>query len=60
MQGERRGERKVWPEAALPWDRLIKADEVARLGVFLPSDASMPITEQLVKQGQNYVLEVRD
>ena len=44
----------------MPWGRLIKPEDVARLGVFLLSDASIPMTGALVDLEQDYVLGVRD
>jgi NAD(P)-dependent dehydrogenase (short-subunit alcohol dehydrogenase family) len=63
MQGETLGKGETWlakAEAAMPWRRLIKPDDVARLAVFLLSGASIPMTGSLIDQEQNYVLGVRD
>jgi NAD(P)-dependent dehydrogenase (short-subunit alcohol dehydrogenase family) len=42
-------------EARMPWGRLIQPDDVARLALFLLSDASIPATG-----AQNFVLGLRD
>ena len=47
-------------ESAQPWGRLVKPEDVARLAVYLLSDASIPMTGSLIDQEQNYVLGVRD
>ena len=47
-------------EAAQPWGRLIKAEDVARLALFLLSDTSIPMTGSLIDQEQSYILGVRD
>ena len=63
MQAEKLGKGERWlpeAEAAMPWGRLIKPDDVARLAIFLLSDASVPMTGSLIDQEQNYVLGVRD
>ena len=43
----------------MPWGRLIKPDDVARLALFLLSDASIPMTGALVDQDQDIVIGVR-
>lgn len=63
MQGNKLGKGDGWlaaAEAAMPFGRLIKPEDVARLAVFLLSDASIPMTGSLVDQEQNFVLGVRD
>ncbi len=63
MQTEKLGKGESWlseAEAGMPWRRLIKPDDVARLAIFLLSDASIPMTGALVDQEQNFVLGVRD
>jgi NAD(P)-dependent dehydrogenase (short-subunit alcohol dehydrogenase family) len=63
MQAETLGKGEGWlaeAEAAMPWGRLIKPEDVARLAVFLLSDASIPMTGALIDQAQDYVLGVRD
>lgn len=63
MQGHTLGKGEGWlaeAEAAMPWGRLIKPEDVARLALFLLSDTSIPMTGALVDQDQDYVLGVRD
>jgi NAD(P)-dependent dehydrogenase (short-subunit alcohol dehydrogenase family) len=63
MQGETLGKGDKWlreAESAMPWNRLITPEDVARLVVFLLSIASIPMTGALIDQDQNYVLGVRD
>lgn len=55
MQGVVLGGGEAWlerAEQAQPFGRLLNADDVARLAVFLLSDASMPMTGALVDQEQ--------
>ena len=47
-------------EARMPWGRLIRPEDVARLALFLLSDASIPMTGALIDQEQSSVLGVRD
>jgi NAD(P)-dependent dehydrogenase (short-subunit alcohol dehydrogenase family) len=44
----------------MPWGRLIQPEDVARLTLFLLSDASIPMTGALIDQEQYSVLGVRD
>lgn len=63
MQAETLGLGEGWlakAESAQPWGRLVKPEDVARLAVYLLSDASIPMTGSLIDQEQNYVLGVRD
>ncbi len=63
MQAVRLGKGESWlaeAEADMPWGRLIKAEDVARLALFLLSDTSIPMTGSLIDQEQNYILGVRD
>jgi NAD(P)-dependent dehydrogenase (short-subunit alcohol dehydrogenase family) len=63
MQAEKLGKGERWladAEAEAPWGRLIKPEDVARLAVFLLSDASIPMTGALIDQAQDYVLGVRE
>jgi NAD(P)-dependent dehydrogenase (short-subunit alcohol dehydrogenase family) len=63
MQARKLGLGEVWldqAEAAMPWGRLIKPEDVARLAIFLASDASIPMTGSLIDQQQDYVLGVRE
>lgn len=63
MQGNKLGKGEGWlaeAEAAMPWKRLVKPEDVARLSLYLLSDASIPMTGSLIDQEQNYVLGVRD
>lgn len=63
MQAVKLGHGDAWlgqAEARMPWGRLISPDEVAKLALFLLSDASIPMTGSLVDQEQNFVLGVRD
>ena len=46
--------------AAAPSGRLLSADDVARLALFLLSDASHPMTGSLIDQEQSMVVGVRD
>ena len=45
-------------ESRMPWDRLIQPEDVARLTLFLLSDASIPMTGALIDQEQYHVLGV--
>jgi NAD(P)-dependent dehydrogenase (short-subunit alcohol dehydrogenase family) len=63
MQAVKLGKGEDWlaqAEARMPWGRLIKPEDVARLTLFLLSDASIPMTGALIDQAQNSVLGVRD
>jgi NAD(P)-dependent dehydrogenase (short-subunit alcohol dehydrogenase family) len=63
MQAEKLGKGQGWlseAEARMPWGRLILPEDVARLAMFLLSDASIPMTGALIDQEQNSVLGVRD
>ena len=63
MQGRILGKGEGWlaaAEAGMPWGRLIKPEDVARLALFLLSDASIPMTGALMDQVQDSVLGVRD
>ncbi len=62
MQARKLGKGEGWlaeAEARMPWGRLIKPDDVARLALFLLSDASIPMTGALVDQEQDMVMGVR-
>lgn len=59
MQAETLGKGPGWLEQAasgMPWRRLIEPEDVARLAIFLLSDASIPMTGALIDQDQNFVL----
>ena len=61
MQAEKLGKGEGWlaeAEAAMPWGRLVEPQDVARLAVFLLSDASIPMTGALIDQDQNFVLGI--
>jgi NAD(P)-dependent dehydrogenase (short-subunit alcohol dehydrogenase family) len=63
MQAVKLGKGEGWleeAEAMMPWGRLIKPDDVARLAIFLMSDAAIPMTGAIVDQIQDYVVGVRD
>lgn len=63
MQGRILGKGEGWlaeAEAMMPWGRLIVPEDVARLALFLLSDASIPMTGALVDQVQDSVLGVKD
>ncbi len=63
MQGRILGKGAGWlaeAEARMPWGRLIEPEDVARLALFLLSDASIPMTGALVDQVQDSVLGVKD
>ena len=63
MQANKLGRGEDWlakAEAGMPWGRLIKPEDVARLAIFLASDASIPMTGALIDQQQDYTLGVRD
>ena len=47
-------------ESRMPWGRLIQPEDVARLTLFLLSDASLPMTGALIDQEQYSVLGVAD
>jgi NAD(P)-dependent dehydrogenase (short-subunit alcohol dehydrogenase family) len=61
MQAVKLGRGESWlaeAEKRMPWGRLIKPEDVARLALFLLSDASVPMTGALIDQVQNAVLGV--
>lgn len=63
MQARKLGKGEGWlaeAAAAMPWGRLIEPADVARLAVYLLSDASVPMTGSLVDLFQDYVPGVRD
>jgi NAD(P)-dependent dehydrogenase (short-subunit alcohol dehydrogenase family) len=63
MQAVKLGKGEGWleeAEAMMPWGRLIKPEDVARLALFLMSDAAIPMTGAIVDQIQDYVVGVRD
>ncbi|ODT07059.1 MAG: short-chain dehydrogenase [Kaistia sp. SCN 65-12] len=63
MQAVKLGKGESWlaaAEASMPWGRLIKPDDVARLAIFLMSDVAIPMTGSIVDQIQDYVVGVRD
>jgi NAD(P)-dependent dehydrogenase (short-subunit alcohol dehydrogenase family) len=63
MQAETLGLGEGWLEAAearMPWGRLIKPDDVARLALFFLSDASIPLTAGLIDQDQEYFPGLRE
>lgn len=63
MQAIKLGRGEAWlaeAEARMPWGRLIKPDDVARLALFLLSDVSIPMTGALIDQEQLSVLGVRE
>lgn len=63
MQAIKLGKGDSWlaeAESRMPWGRLIKPEDVARLTLFLLSDASIPMTGAIIDQEQNIVLGVRD
>jgi NAD(P)-dependent dehydrogenase (short-subunit alcohol dehydrogenase family) len=63
MQAVKLGKGEAWlakAESMMPWGRLIKPEDVARLTLFLLSDASIPMTGALIDQEQYSVLGVRD
>ena len=63
MQAIKLGRGESWlaeAEARMPWGRLILPEDVARLTLFLLSDASIPMTGALIDQEQYSVLGVRD
>ncbi len=63
MQAVKLGRGESWlaaAEARMPWGRLILPEDVARLTLFLLSDASIPMTGALIDQEQYSVLGVRD
>jgi len=47
-------------EARMPWGRLIKTDDVARLALFFLSDASIPMTAAIIDQDQEYFPGIRE
>src|SRR5258707_4977650 len=62
MQAIKLGKGESWladAEARMPWGRLIKPDDVARLALFLLRDASIPMTGALFDQEQLSGLGVR-
>jgi NAD(P)-dependent dehydrogenase (short-subunit alcohol dehydrogenase family) len=63
MQAVKLGRGESWMAAAesrMPWGRLIRPEDVARLTLFLVSDASIPMTGALIDQDQYSVLGVRE
>ena len=63
MQAVKLGKGESWlaeAEARMPWGRLIQPEDVARLTLFLLSDASIPMTGALIDQEQYSVLGVRE
>jgi NAD(P)-dependent dehydrogenase (short-subunit alcohol dehydrogenase family) len=63
MQARTLGKGEGWlaaAESAMPWGRLIKPEDVAKLALFLLSDVSIPMTGALIDQEQSYILGVRD
>jgi NAD(P)-dependent dehydrogenase (short-subunit alcohol dehydrogenase family) len=63
MQAETLGLGPGWlaaAEARMPFGRLIKPDDVARLALFFLSDASLPMTAALVDQDQEYFPGLRE
>jgi NAD(P)-dependent dehydrogenase (short-subunit alcohol dehydrogenase family) len=62
MQAVKLGKGESWlaeAESRVPWGRLIQPEDVARLTLFLLSDASIPMTGALIDQEQYSVLGVR-
>lgn len=62
MQAEKLGLGEGWLAAAnakQPWGRLLVPEDIARLALFLMSDASIPMTGALIDQEQ-WVLGARD
>lgn len=62
MQSQTLGRGAAWlaeESARQPWGRLLSPDDVARLALFLMSDASIPMTGALIDQEQ-WVLGARD
>ena len=63
MQGDVLGLGDGWlaaAEARMPFGRLIKPDDVARLALFVLSDASLPMTGSLIDQDQEYFPGLRE
>jgi NAD(P)-dependent dehydrogenase (short-subunit alcohol dehydrogenase family) len=63
LQAVKLGKGESWlaeAESRMPWGRLIQPEDVARLTLFLLSDASIPMTGALIDQEQYSVLGVRD
>lgn len=63
MQAEILGKGPGWLEQAvsgMPWGRLVEPQDVARLAMFLLSDASIPMTGALIDQDQNFVLGTKE
>lgn len=63
MQAVKLGKGEGWlagAEARMPWGRLMQPEDVARLTLFLLSDASIPATGAVIDFEQNWVLGVRD
>ena len=63
MQAVTLGHGEGWLDkanAAQPAGRLLSADDVARLALFLLGDASQPMTGSLIDQEQSMVIGVRD
>ena len=63
MQARILGQGDGWlaeAEARMPFQRLIRPVDVAKLVLFLLSDTSIPMTGALIDQEQDLVLGVRD
>jgi NAD(P)-dependent dehydrogenase (short-subunit alcohol dehydrogenase family) len=63
MQAVKLGKGESWlaeADGRMPWGRLIQPEDVARLTLFLLSDASIPMTGALIDQDQCCVLGVRE
>src|SRR5258708_6062163 len=63
LQAIKLGKGESWlaeAESRMPWGRLIQPEDVARLTLFLLSDASIPMTAALINQNQYNVLALRD
>ena len=63
MQGDVLGLGDGWlaaAEARMPFGRLIKPDDVARLALFFLGDASLPMTGSLIDQDQEYFPGLRE
>jgi NAD(P)-dependent dehydrogenase (short-subunit alcohol dehydrogenase family) len=63
MQADILGKGPGWLDKAvanMPWGRLVEPEDVARLAMFLLSDASIPMTGALIDQDQNFVLGTKE
>ena len=61
MQANTLGKGEGWlkeAETLMPWGLLIEPQDVARIALFLLSDASIPMTGALIDQDQNFVLGI--